>query len=696
MKVGLKAIALLSLPGAYGFSNNAKPAAVTGTGTPSSPGRLQSPTRNLHQDKYTGTTSSYIYNPQTPSNAQMRLRNMMLMAVPILDNWTITRRGEASGVVKNHPDPNIFDGELLTTSKLATMRDQLKEGATVVTASGSKYRLGKERGGAKVSPSPSPWGSFAMMAPKPPKSPPKRATATSTTKKSFGGWGASKVANLDKWTVTVRGEVKGVVSNYPDPSIEDGDTITTSKINEDRNSLLEGSTITTSSGSKYVLGKKKGGFDPFGSASSPSAESRGGTFRSRSKALKDTYSSKAPAPAPQAPAPPASAPFNPFGTFQMIGKSASKSRSLDNGKTTSSSSSTSSSASSKSQKSSNGWGSFALNNNDRTSPSSTPRNSGSVKEEAARISNLRDLKLKYGVNGKTVGGGRYLLCDKPQRSTSGKSNIWSAYRADKEGLPMGNKLTIKVSNNFDAISREADNYNRVCSGLFPGRFVDKSEFLSDTDGSPSAEFRSSCALVIESGRKDLKAILSERGGRGFEGRAMRDAAIASLQCVQAMHSSGIVWTDLKTENFVIVSDEIGDNGFLPGVKGIDLESAMPKGSNPVDFSPEACPPEFAAAFISGEGLEFTLEYSYDIWSYGMMLYELTTGRCYFGSKTPAQITKSLQYGDDFDVDVSLVADSKLRDLIGMCLQSNPKKRPGISQLLLHPYFLSSGIGQFSF
>mmetsp|Transcript_1382 Transcript_1382/g.2518 ORF Transcript_1382/g.2518 Transcript_1382/m.2518 type:complete len:177 (+) Transcript_1382:303-833(+) len=174
---------------------------------------------------------------------------------------------------------------------------------------------------------------------------------------------------------------------------------------------------------------------------------------------------------------------------------------------------------------------------------------------------------------------------------------------------------------------------------------------------------------------------------------MRDAASAALQCIQAMHSSGIVWTDLKTENFVILSDEIGDNGYLPGVKGIDLESAMPRGSNPVDFSPEACPPEFAYAFISGEGLRFKLDYSYDIWSYGMMLYELTTGRSYFGNKTPAQITKSLQY-TNFEADVSLVNDSKLRDLIGQCLQADPKKRPSVTQLLLHPYFLTSGVGPF--
>lgn len=670
MKV--KAVAILALPGALGFSNNFEPPRAIGQqksvvtlAKPPLPltnfqRRLQSQTRGIQQGSA---------NDKPLATGQTRLQSMILMAIPILESWTITSRGEASGVVKNHPDPNISNGELLTTSKLATIRGQVKEGATVVTASGSKYKLGKQRGEVAAT---SFWGSFAMGKSKTPKKP----SPPSEKPK----WGATRAATLDQWRITVRGEVKGKVTNYPDASIPNGDTITTSKIKEDRNSLVEGQIITTSSGSKYVLGAKKSGFDPFSGASSPSAVARGGTYGSKSQRLQDSNGNTPPV---RAPAPPA-APFNIFGTFEMRGRSKSKSRPVDDKKSTESISAAGSS-----------WGSFGVSNR-ATSPPPSQTNRSAVKQEAARIANLRDLKIKYGVNGKTVGNGKYLLCGKPQRSTSGKSNIWSAYRANRDGLPTGEKLTIKVSNNFDSMSRESDNYNRVCTGLFPGRFVEKSDFLINTDGNPSAEFKTSCALIIESGRKDLKAILAERGGRGFEGRAMRDAAIASLQCVQAMHSSGIVWTDMKTENFVIVSDEIGDNGYLPGVKGIDLESAMPRGSNPVDFSPEACPPEFAAAFISGEGLSFTLDYSYDIWSYGMMLYELTTGRSYFGNKTPAQITKSLQYGDSFQTDVSLVTDAKLRDCIQQCLQANPRKRPGINQLLLHPYFLSSGIGSFSF
>merc|ERR1712071_644232 len=188
---------------------------------------------------------------------------------------------------------------------------------------------------------------------------------------------------------------------------------------------------------------------------------------------------------------------------------------------------------------------------------------------------------------------------------------------------------------------------------------------------------------------DLKALLIQRQGKGLVGKSMRDAAAAAGQCIQAMHSSNLVWTDLKPENFVLTVDEDGENG-LSGVKGIDLESAIPYGNSPVDYSPEACPPEFARAFIKGEAPEFILDPSYDMWSLGMMLYELSTGRAYFEGRSPVTITKTLSSAI-FEADVSKVEKNKqLKSLIQQCLSVNPKKRPSITQFLLHPYFITTG------
>lgn len=297
----------------------------------------------------------------------------------------------------------------------------------------------------------------------------------------------------------------------------------------------------------------------------------------------------------------------------------------------------------------------------------------------------RQAKVEKGLNGDVVGSddAMYLLCGRPTRSTSRKSNLYTAYRADDDGLPTGEPVLIKLSRNYEAIERENDNYGKITKkGINRGQFVKLFDYIANV--SDKGKFRNQSALVLERGTCDLKRYVKENGM--LDGKELRDAAAAAAQCLQAVHSSGLVWTDMKTENFVV-----GEDGTF---KGIDLESAMPVRGNPVDYSPEATPPEFARAFLAGEGPYFPLDYNYDLWSFGMMLYELATGRGYFDGKTPLVITKLLEQGPEVELD--LVENPQLRDLIKQCLQLNPRSRPNILQVLLHPYFLTSGFGPISF
>ena len=101
--------------------------------------------------------------------------------------------------------------------------------------------------------------------------------------------------------------------------------------------------------------------------------------------------------------------------------------------------------------------------------------------------------------------------------------------------------------------------------------------------------------------------------------------------------------------------------------------------NPVDYSPESCPPEFAQAFLKGDGPFFELDYSYDVWSYGIFLYELSTGEGAFDGKSPAQVTKCLS-NPDHEIDVDKVSDPRLRNLVKLCLQKDPKQRPSINSI----------------
>lgn len=301
-------------------------------------------------------------------------------------------------------------------------------------------------------------------------------------------------------------------------------------------------------------------------------------------------------------------------------------------------------------------------------------------------------KKKYmglDLSSKTLDDGKYLLAGKTFRSTSGRSQIYFGFRTDKDGFPTGDRLAIKISPNYEALERESKNYNRVSFGIFSGQFVSNVDFLRVAD---EKNFGSQSALIVDGGVMNLEQYLNQRSKTGFEGRIMRDLAAAAGQCVQASHSSNMVWTDLKIDNFVVM-DTQQDKKIK--IKGIDLESAVPFGKNPFDYSPEACPPEFAKAFVSGDGADFICRPSYDIWSLGMMLYHLHTGSSYFTSKSPATITKLLS-ADQFSVNLSRVKDDKLRDLLKQCLDTIPNRRPDITRFLLHPFFTTTGIGPWSF
>jgi serine/threonine protein kinase len=309
----------------------------------------------------------------------------------------------------------------------------------------------------------------------------------------------------------------------------------------------------------------------------------------------------------------------------------------------------------------------------------------SVDESKSLSLALSKAKSDYDLNGLKVGNGNFLLAGRPRRSTSGKSTIFTCYKNDGNGLPIGEPLCAKISKNLESLEREFENYQKVTSGLNRGSFVKFLDFY--TPAGDSKGFVTQSAIIMERGIKDLKAFIEENGP--LQGKALRDCAVAAVQCLQAMHSSNLVWTDMKPENFVVINTD------KFATRGIDLESAMGIRENPVDYSPEACPPEFAEAFLAGEGPYFVLDYSYDIWSLGMLLYEISTGQTYFKGKKPSDITKILR-DPSFVADTDNIPDDKLKDLIASCLQLDPRKRPSLTQILLHPFFLTTGFGPFSF
>ena len=288
-------------------------------------------------------------------------------------------------------------------------------------------------------------------------------------------------------------------------------------------------------------------------------------------------------------------------------------------------------------------------------------------------------------------GEKYLLCkDSIGESTSAKSHLYKAYRRDESsGLPCGDQVVIKVSDNYDALRRETLNYNMLA---YTQRFVDIKEFIEPAATCYEGECKclilkdDKGALIMECGKQDLKSYIQVKGG--LTGHELQTTARAAVECLQAMHERNLVWTELKSENFIVTQ-----NG---KVKGIDVESAVPIKHNPIDFTPKQCPPEFAAGYLCGREPFMEMDFSFDIWSTGMLLYELATGRHYFAAQEHCHVTVCMELKNTCGMDLSEVRQPLLQDLIRRCLHLDPSQRPTIQDVLQHPYFSSSADPSFPY
>ena len=293
---------------------------------------------------------------------------------------------------------------------------------------------------------------------------------------------------------------------------------------------------------------------------------------------------------------------------------------------------------------------------------------------------------------------KYLLLDDAQESTSGKSVLCQAYlRDEKTGEPIGEPLVVKQSTHVDALARESETYQIVDPEGSGDIFVELHDHLppGSLDGTICSDTEESTAvLIMEKGKTDLKTFLNEQGP--LQGEQLRHASHQAALCVQAFHSNSLVWTELKAENFVVQASDKYDEDMVT-IKGIDLESAVGHKSKPIDFTPKACPPEFALPFLCGKEPTVEIDYSFDVWSLGMLLFKLATGNHYFSidqqscnigiASTLRELTCDEQFTQELLATPEMqAAPEGLIDIVTSCLRIDPSQRPCIDDILEHSYF----------
>ncbi|XP_035478848.1 dual specificity protein kinase Ttk isoform X2 [Scophthalmus maximus] len=189
-------------------------------------------------------------------------------------------------------------------------------------------------------------------------------------------------------------------------------------------------------------------------------------------------------------------------------------------------------------------------------------------------------------------------------------------------------------------------------------------------------------MLMECGNLDLNTWLRNRKTvnpleRKFYWKNM-------LEAVHTIHKHGIVHSDLKPANFVIVNASLKlidfgiANQIQPDVTSIMKDSQvgtlnyMP----PEAIKDTSSQPGKARSKISPKG---------DVWSLGCILYCMTYGKTPFQSITN-QITKLHAIIDTtHKIEFPDISEKDLLDVLKRCLVRNPRERISIAELLEHSY-----------
>uniref|UniRef100_A0A8C1D4Q9 Ttk protein kinase n=1 Tax=Cyprinus carpio carpio TaxID=630221 RepID=A0A8C1D4Q9_CYPCA len=156
-----------------------------------------------------------------------------------------------------------------------------------------------------------------------------------------------------------------------------------------------------------------------------------------------------------------------------------------------------------------------------------------------------------------------------------------------------------------------------------------------------------------------------------------------LEAVHTIHKHGIVHSDLKPANFVIVDASLKlidfgiANRIQPDVTSIMKDSQV----GTLNYMP----PEAIKDTSSNGKPGSKISAKGDVWSLGCILYCMTYGKTPFQNITN-QISKIHAIIDpSHEIDFPDVPEKDLLDVLKRCLVRNPRERISISELLDHPY-----------
>lgn len=191
-------------------------------------------------------------------------------------------------------------------------------------------------------------------------------------------------------------------------------------------------------------------------------------------------------------------------------------------------------------------------------------------------------------------------------------------------------------------------------------------------------------MVMECGNIDLNSWLKKK--KRIDPWERKSYWKNMLEAVNTIHQHGIVHSDLKPANFLIVDGMLKlidfgiANQMQPDTTSIVKDSQV----GTVNYMPPEAIKDMSSSRENGKS-KSKISPKSDVWSLGCILYYMTYGKTPF-QHIINQISKLHAIIDpNHEIEFPDIPEKNLQDVLKCCLIRDPKKRISIAELLEHPY-----------